>query len=132
MCSHRDAGSSQKFNVYASGCYWVERHVDLLGDPDSMQQDGKLPSDSHHGSSSRMASATGTQAETPSSQGRVFAVWPDDMVGALDHQLSQVPITCFGDAKLRVAVAGLAASRPQAEITADITTSLEALLVAQC
>src|SRR5882762_9405690 len=54
------------------------------------------------------------------------------MVGALDQQLSQVSVTCFGDAKLRVAVAGLAASRPQAEITADITTSLEALLVAQC
>ena len=34
-----------------------------------MQQDGKLSGDGHHGSSSRMASATGTQAETPSSQG---------------------------------------------------------------
>jgi hypothetical protein len=65
--SHRDAGSSQQFNVYASGCYLVERHIDLLCNPDSMQQDGKLPSDGHHGSSSRMTSATGTQAETPSS-----------------------------------------------------------------
>jgi hypothetical protein len=67
--THRDARSSQQINVYVSGCYLVERHVDLLCDPDSMQQDGKLSSDGHHGSSSRMASATGTQAETPSSQG---------------------------------------------------------------
>ena len=31
--SHRDAGSSQQFNVFASICYFVERHVDLLSDP---------------------------------------------------------------------------------------------------
>ena len=67
--SHRGAGSSQQFNVFVSSCYLVERHVDLLCDPDSMQQDGKLPSNGHHGSSSRMTSATGTQAKTPSSQG---------------------------------------------------------------
>ena len=52
-------------------------------------------------------------------------MWPDDVVGTFNQQLSQVPITCFGDAKLRVAVAGLTAPRPQAEITADIPTSLE-------
>ena len=32
---------------------------------------------------------------------------------------------------MRVAITGLAASRPQAEIAADITTSLEALLFAK-
>jgi hypothetical protein len=96
-----------------------------------MQQYGKLPGDGHHSSPSGVASASGTQAETPSSQGRVFAVWTDDVVGTFNQQLSQVPITCFGDAKLRVAVAGLTASRPQAEITADIPTSLEAFLAAQ-
>ena len=53
------------------------------------------------------------------------------MVGALDQQLSQIPVTGLGDSKLRVAVTGLAASRPQAKIAADITTSLEALLFAQ-
>ena len=111
-----------------SGGRFVERHVDLLRDPDSMQQYGKLPGDGHHSSPSGVASASGTQTETPSSQGRVFAVWPDDVVGTFNQQLSQVSITCFGDAKLRVAVAGLTAPRPQAEITADIPTSLEAFL----
>jgi hypothetical protein len=52
----------------ASGCYFVERHVNLLCDPDPVQQNGKLPGDGHHGSSSRVASAPGTQAETPSSR----------------------------------------------------------------
>src|ERR1039458_8799738 len=96
-----------------------------------MQQDGEFPSNCHHSSSSRMASATSTQAETPSSEGQVFAVWPDDVVGALDQQLSQVPVAGLGDSKLWVAVARLAASRPQAEGAAYIATSLEALLVSQ-
>ena len=67
--SHRDAGSSQQFNIFASGCYLVERHVDLMCNPYSMQQNGELPGDGHHGSSSCMASAANPQAETPSSQG---------------------------------------------------------------
>ena len=54
------------------------------------------------------------------------------MVGALDQQSTQVDIASLGDAELWVAVPGLAASRPQAEITAHIATSLEAFLAAQC
>src|SRR5258708_6947822 len=53
------------------------------------------------------------------------------MVGALDQQRTQVDVASLGDAELRVAVARLAASRPQAEITAHIATSLEAFLAAQ-
>ena len=55
----------------------------------------------------------------------------EDMVGALDQQSSQVDVASLGDAELRVAIPGLAASRPQAEIAADIATSLEAFLAAQ-
>ena len=50
-------------------------------------------------------------------------MWPNDVVGTLDQQLSQVPVTGFCDSKLRVTVAGLAAPRPQAEIAADIATA---------
>jgi hypothetical protein len=123
--------SKQQFNCLTSGCRFVERQVDLLRDPDSMQQYGKLPGDGHYGSSSGVACATGTLAETPSSQSRVFAVWPDDVVGTFNQQLPQVPVTGFGDTKLRVAVAGLTASRPQAEIIVDIPTSLETFLAAK-
>src|SRR5260370_29054781 len=55
----------------------------------------------------------------------------EDMVGALDQQRPEVDIASLGDAELRVVVPGLAASRPQAEVTADIPTSLEAFLAAQ-
>ncbi len=53
------------------------------------------------------------------------------MVGALDQERSEVDVSGLGNAKLRVAVPGLAASRPQAEITAHIATSLEAFLASQ-
>jgi hypothetical protein len=53
------------------------------------------------------------------------------MVGALDQQRPEVDIASLGDAELRVAVPGLAASRPQAEIAAHIPASLEAFLAAQ-
>jgi hypothetical protein len=42
-----------------------------------------------------MTSTTGTEAETPLSQGGGIAMWPDDMVGAFDQQLSQVPLPAF-------------------------------------
>jgi hypothetical protein len=58
-------------------------------------------------------------------------VWSENMVGAFDQQRTQVDVAGLGDAELRVAVPGLAASRPQAEITAHIATSLEAFLAAQ-
>ena len=50
----------------------------------------------------------------------------ENMVGALDRQRPEVDIASLGDAELRVVVPGLVASRPQAEVTADIPTSLEA------
>ena len=53
----------------------------------------------------------------------------ENMVGALDQQGTQVDVASLGDTELRIAVARLAASRPQAEITAHIATSLEAFLV---
>ena len=53
------------------------------------------------------------------------------MVRALDQQTSQVHVASLRDAELRVAVPRLAASWPQAEVTTDIATSLEALFASQ-
>ena len=53
------------------------------------------------------------------------------MVPALDQQGPQVDITRLRDAQLRVVAAGLTASWPQAEIAADVSTSLEPLLATQ-
>ena len=53
------------------------------------------------------------------------------MVGTLDQQSTQVDVASLGDAELRVSIPGLAAFWPQAEVAADIATSLEAFLAAQ-
>src|SRR5450432_3605507 len=55
----------------------------------------------------------------------------ENMVGALDQQRTQIDVASLGDAELWVAVSGLAASRPQAEIAAHITASLETFLAAE-
>src|SRR5260370_10140761 len=54
----------------------------------------------------------------------------DHVVGTLDQQGTQVDVASLGDAELRVAIPGLAAFWPQAEVAADIATSLEAFLAA--
>jgi hypothetical protein len=56
----------------------------------------------------------------------------EHMVGTLDQQSTQVDVASLGDAELRVAIPGLAAFWPQTEVAADIATSLEAFLAAQC
>jgi hypothetical protein len=53
------------------------------------------------------------------------------MVGAFNQERSEVDVSSLGDAKLRIAVPGLAASRSQAEVTAHIATSLEAFFASQ-
>ena len=94
-----------------------------------MEQNSKLPCNRNNRSPSRVATAACTQAKTPSTQGRVFSVRSDDVVGALDQQLSQIAVASLGDAELRITVSRLAAFRPQAEITTLISTSLEAFLL---
>jgi hypothetical protein len=54
----------------------------------------------------------------------------EDVVGTLDQQASEISVAGLGDAELRVSISGLAASRSQAEVAANITTPLEALLAA--
>src|SRR5260370_37756463 len=55
----------------------------------------------------------------------------DHVVGTLDQQGTQIDVASLGDAELRVAIPGLTAFWPQAEVAADIATSLEAFLAAQ-
>jgi hypothetical protein len=56
---------------------------------------------------------------------------PEDVVRTLDQQTSEIGVASLSDAKLRIVFAGLAASRSQAEVTTYVTTSAEALLIAQ-
>ena len=54
-----------------------------------------------------------------------------DVVRALDEQTSEIYVACLRDAKLRIAIPGLAASRSQAEIAAYIAALLKAFFTAQ-
>jgi hypothetical protein len=53
------------------------------------------------------------------------------MVGTLDQQRTKIHVASLGDAELWVAIPGLTAFRSQAEVAADIATSLEAFLASQ-
>src|SRR5882672_11110787 len=53
------------------------------------------------------------------------------MVGTHGQQAAEIDVASLGDAELRVAIPGLTASWPQAEVAADIPTSLEAFLAPQ-
>src|SRR5258708_33241611 len=67
----------------------------------------------------------------PPSQGRVFSTRAQHMVGTFDRERSEIDVASLGDAELGVAFPGLAPSRSQAKIAANIPTSLEAFLAAQ-
>ena len=54
-----------------------------------------------------------------------------NMIGTLDQKRSEVGVSSLSDAQLWVPFARLAASRPQAEVAADIATPLEAFLAAK-
>ena len=113
-----------------SGCFSIERHVRSLRDSDTVKQDGELTRDSDDCTVARLLASAFRQVQAPPSQRGVLSSRSKDMVPALDQEGSQVDVACLGDAELRVSVSRLAASRPQAEIAAHVTTSLEALLVA--
>jgi hypothetical protein len=55
----------------------------------------------------------------------------EDVVGTLDQQTSEIGVAGLGDAELRIPITGLAASRSQTEVAADIATLLEAFLATQ-
>jgi hypothetical protein len=53
------------------------------------------------------------------------------MVGTFDQETSQIHVAGLRDAELGIAISGLTAPRPQAQVTTDIATSSEALLVTE-
>ena len=53
------------------------------------------------------------------------------VVGTLDQQATEIDVASLGDPELRISVARLAASWPQAQVAANIATSLEPFLAPQ-
>ena len=116
-------------HVDLSGCLFVERHVRLLSAPEVMEQHGQFASYCDDCLTLRLLTTSGGQVQTPLSQRRVSSMRPQDVVGALDQQTSEIGVAGLRDPELRVPISGLAASRSQAEIAADIATSSKPLLV---
>jgi hypothetical protein len=56
---------------------------------------------------------------------------PENLVGPSTSRDREVNIVSLRDTEFRIAVPGSAASRPRAEITAHIATSLEMFVAAQ-
>jgi hypothetical protein len=102
----------------------VERDVELLSDPEAMEQDSQLPCYSHHRLILSLLAASGGQMQAPLSQCRVSSMRSKDVVGALDQQASKISVACLGDAELRIAFARLTSSGPQAQIAAHVSTSV--------
>ncbi len=56
-------------------------------------------------------------------------MWPQDVVGALDQQTSQIGIAGLGDAELRIAFARLTAFWPEPKIATNVSTTSEPTLI---
>ena len=56
---------------------------------------------------------------------------PQDVIGALHQQATEVDVASLGDTELRISLSGLAAFRPQTEIATHIATSLETFFASQ-
>jgi hypothetical protein len=85
----------------------VEGNVGFLRDPDPVKQNHKFSRHCHNRSSSRMSSASSSEAKTPLSESLVPCVWPKHVIRTLDQQASQVAISNLGDTQLRIAITRL-------------------------
>lgn len=81
----------------------------FLRGPEVMEQDSQLTGDGYDGLVLGLLAASGCETKAPLSKREVSTMWPQDVVGALDQQTSQIRVASLGDAELRVAFAGLAA-----------------------
>ena len=87
----------------------MERDILFLRGPEVMEQDSQLTGDGYDGLVLGLLAASGCEMKAPLSKRGVSTMWPQDVIGALDQQTSQIRVASLGDAELRVAFAGLAA-----------------------
>ena len=56
-------------------------------------------------------------------------MWPQDVVGTLDQQTSQIGVADLSDAELRIAFARLTAFWPEPKIATNVSTTTEPTLI---
>jgi len=96
-----------------------------------VEQNGQLAGYGNNGFALSLLAASGSQMESPLSKRRVSSVQPQDMVGALDQQTSEVCVAGVSDAELRIMISGLTSPRSQAQVATHIATSSEPFLAAE-
>ena len=103
--------SSQQVNmVISQAAFPWNGNVRLLRCPDPMKQNGQLTRYRNNGLASWPACHLVQLDAGPTVESRVPAMRSEDMVRTLDQQTSQIGVASLGDAELRVAFPGLAAS----------------------
>lgn len=106
-----------------------QRFVDLTSHPQPVRQDAQLSRNRYDGFLFRSLAASFRQAQPPTFQIGIGPTTAKDEMCSLHQHRPQIGITLLGDSQLRLALARIAAPRPQPDITADITTFLESALV---
>ena len=105
---------------------WLEH---ITGYPQPMQQDPELSRNGNNRFLLSAFAATLSQVQPPSFQIGIGSSAADDVVRSLHQHRLQIGIALLADSQLRLALARIAAPRPQPHIAADIPTLLESILI---
>jgi hypothetical protein len=108
--SERGIVATVKHRHPSSGC-GIKRHVRFLGNPEPMEQYGKLASNGNDSLASGLLTASASKVKSPLSKRRILTVRSENMVRTLDQQTSEIGVTRMGDAELRIMLARLASHR---------------------
>jgi hypothetical protein len=101
-------------------------------DPEGVKERGEFASHGHDGAPLSVLASTFGEAESPTSKIAVGPEGPEDILSRSDQQAPEHGVTALGDAELGGLCAGVALSRPKAEVSADAAAVLETCGVLQC
>jgi hypothetical protein len=106
-----------------------ERFVHFSAHPQLVQQHRQLPGHRHHSALLGIAASPLGQLQPPSTQVAIFPKRSQDVVRALYHQRSQVPVSFLADVELRLAVAGVPPPWTQPYIAAQVPAPPESMRI---
>ncbi len=87
-----------------------------------MEQYRQLSSHCHYGSLLGIFSSSLRKLPSPSPQITVFSKRPQNVMRSLHHHRSQIPVSCFADFLLRLALPGVPPARFQSQKTTYLAT----------
>jgi hypothetical protein len=100
--------------------------------PEGVEKRGEFTNHGHDGAFLSVLTSSFSEAESPTFEIAVGAEGPEDILSRSDQQTTEHRVTALGDAELGGLCAGVALSRPKAEVSADAATVFETCGVLQC